>query len=272
MGVNHRRLIALLLPALLLLAAGCRHDNELLESELRARERDVDGLKDEVHRLEWHNEALQRQLGAAAHPGPAHYPPESAAQAFELRRITLGRGTGGYDVDHRLGDDALQVVLEPRDGEDHVVKAPGTLTVTALDISPEGVKTPFSSWTVGPEQLRKNWRNGIFSTGYVLVLPWQAPPHGERIRVVARLQTVDGRLFETDRDVRIVLPPEPWHPKGPPAPGPAPKPLVPPEPLPLPTPRPAETGDGPGLEPAAHWGPPPLEGAVQLLRPTPLDP
>ena len=289
-----RRKASLLLLPLLLLPAGCRNTGQqLLESELRARERDVRELKEELSKVECHNEALQRELGAIRQQTPATVvlSPEQAAQTYTLRRITLGRGTGGYDQDHQLGDDALQVVLEPRDGDDHVIKAPGTATLTALEISPEGLKTPFSSWVVSPEELRKSWRSGFFSTGYILVLPWQGPPpHTEQVRVIARFQTTDGRAFEAERDVRVVLrpevlrerlppPPEPPAPiPGPPAAGPPP-----PEPMPLPPPRtldPALPPGGPTLpapapapvQPAANWQAAPLEGAIQLGRPAPLLP
>jgi hypothetical protein len=270
----HRTSALLLLAALLL--PGCRHNTELLESELRAREREARELREEVARLEFHNEALQRGLTTLG-PDGCKLPPEAAAQIFTLHRITLGRSTGGYDQDHQLGDEALQVVLEPRDGDDHVIKAPGTVHVTALEISPEGLKTPFSSWTVPPEQLRGAWKNGFFTTGYVLVLPWQKAPHCERVRVVARLETADGRLFETDRDVRVVLRPEILRerpPEGLPAPPtvlplPAPRPLNAPPleggPL-LPTP-----GAGVRAQPARGWQPVSLEGAVQLHRPLPAE-
>jgi hypothetical protein len=270
--------LALLLPLLLLPAAGCRNNSELVEAELAARERDVRELKEELQRLEWHNEALQKELSVSQHDNP-RLAPEHATQIFELRRIVLGRSTAGYDQDNHLGDDALQVALEPRDGADHVIKAPGTLSVTALEVSPEGIKTPFSSWTVLPEQLRDSWKTGFFSTGYVLVLPWQTPPHCEHVRVVARLQTPDGRLFETDRDIRVVLRPEMLKPRlpAPVAPGPV-GPEVPSEPLPAPRPANQPPSEGPalsgavfhGVEPAAHWQAPPLEGAVQLERPEPL--
>jgi hypothetical protein len=229
--------------------------------------------------------------------------PEQAAQTYTLRRLTLGRGTGGYDEDRQLGDEALQVVLEPRDTEDHIIKAPGTVSVIALEISREGIKTPFSSWVVPPEQLRKSWRNGFFSTGYILVLPWQAaPPHSEQVRVVARLQTSDGRVFEAERDVRVVLRPEVLREKMPPAQGtppagppttepppaatppvPTPPAPVPPPPTLLPMPRkvePVPPAEGPALpsptaatiEPVANWQAAPLDGAVLLRPPLPLQP
>jgi len=277
------RFAACLLPlALLAAAAGCR-SNDLVESELRARERDVRELRDELHRLEFQNEALQRELGASRSAGAHPVLPEVAASSFGLKRLTLGRGTGGLDDDRVPGDEALQVVLEPRDGDDAVIKAPGSASISALQISPEGLKTPISSWNVTPDELRRAWRSGLFTTGYVLVLPWQAPPTGEQVRVVVQFKTADGRVFEADRDVRVR--PAPPSVPGPPAPAvpPAPVPVVPPAGEPLPPPRkldlpppPAQVQPLPGgqvtVERTATWEAPSLEGAVRLGRPESLRP
>jgi hypothetical protein len=256
------RTVLLLLP-LCFLSAGCHSTNqELLESELRARDRQLRELREQVNLLECHNEALQRQLTTVYQQGSFKLSPEQLAQVGCLHRITIGRGTGGYDQDHQLGDEALQVVIEPRDGADHVIKAPGTVTITALEISSEGIKTPFSAWTVSPEQLRKSWKSGFFTTGYVLVLPFQTSPHSPQVRVVVRFQTDDGRLFEADRDVRVMLRPEVLG--APPSPEAAPLPV----PRKLDVPPPPDGGPVlPPLEQTGVWQAPSLAGAVQLGRP-----
>jgi len=58
------------------------------------------------------------------------------------------------------------VVIEPRDYDDHSIKAPGTVHISVLEITPQGVKTPLCSWDISAEQLRQNWRQGLLSTGY----------------------------------------------------------------------------------------------------------
>src|SRR5262249_30095006 len=127
--------------------AGCRNNNnELVESELRAQERIVREQREELARLQAHNDALQRDLGTTQQGTAYKLPPELAAQTCALKRIALGRGTCGYDTDGQLGDEAVQVILEPRDGADHTIKAPGTVTVSALEITAEGIKTPNSTW------------------------------------------------------------------------------------------------------------------------------
>ncbi len=195
----------LLVVCLLVGVVGCGNHlrRELLESELRNREIHNRELKDELQRHEHHSDALQREINSLRQK--SKITPEQAAQTFTLRRIALGRMTGGVDNDKTPGDEALQVYLEPYDGDDHVIKAPGQVQIDVLQITSEGMKVPLSTWDIGPEQLRRSWRSGLLSSGYVLVLPWKVTPMTQNVRVVARLTLSDGRTFEADRDVKIRL-------------------------------------------------------------------
>jgi hypothetical protein len=254
-----------------LLAAGCR-TCEPVESELRAREHDVSELRDEVTRLQGVNDSLEHELQAVRQNSSAKISPELAAQTYGVRSITLGRQTGGYDNDDCPGDEALQVVLEPHDPDGHTIKAPGSLEVLALEIAPEGLKKPLSSWLVPPDQLRHSWRSGLLSTAYFVVLPWKNWPTCDKLRVVARFTLADGRVFEADRDVLVHLTapalrkpfigePPGTTPPEPDTPLPLPRKLDQPPPMPS------------GTTPAALWQSQPaapLAGAVQVLRPIPL--
>jgi hypothetical protein len=269
--------------ALLTGGAGCRNC-DLVEAELRTLERDLGELKNELFRSEAQNEALQREVCALRQGGPVKVTPEEASQQFTVRQIVLGRGTGGHDTDGWPGDEALEVVLEPRDGDNHAIKASGTLYVEAVEINREGMKSFLSSWDVPPEQLRPTWRSGLFSTGYHVVLPWKAWPTSDKVRVTARFTLPDGRSFEADRDVTIRPTPVakqkalPAAPVGPPA-------VVPPE---LPLPRKVDP-PAPAAPQARWWDPAPaqnpiqqtmvwqakkrpLNEAIELLRPVPLPP
>src|SRR5689334_22756746 len=113
-------LLALLAGPFLLAAVGCRSNNDLLVAELRSREFELRELRDELHRAECHSDALQHiahDLGPGPHPSPP-LPPELASQAYTLKEVKLGRGTGGYDEDGCAGDEALMVVLHPYDCDD----------------------------------------------------------------------------------------------------------------------------------------------------------
>jgi hypothetical protein len=239
--------------ALVACALGCRSNCDQVEAELRARENDVHVLRAELSKAEFYNHAMQREVfalrGLPGHDGIVHKPTEP----YPVRSIVLGRQTGGHPSDHG-GDDALQVMVEPRDPEDHAIKAPGALYVEALEVSTEGLKHSLSAWEVPPEQLRTSWQQGLFTTGYLVCLPWKNWPSTEKLRVVARLKLLDGRVFEADKDVTIRV--APGHQRRTPA-----------EPPPSITPAPAPTQPAPSPPPsstAPQVLPPPMPVAPQL--------
>lgn len=190
-----------LLPFSVSLVSGCR-SCERVEAELRARENEVRELKEELHRLEAMNEGFMREQAAKPNAS-AKVVPEYAAHTFQIKEVVLGRQTGGYDEDDCPGDEGLQIVLEPRDGDGHAIKAPGSLQVTALEIQSQGIKTGLSTWDIPPENLRRTWKSGLLATGYYLHLPWKNWPTASKIRVIARFTLADGRFFEADKDVTI---------------------------------------------------------------------
>src|SRR5438477_13192731 len=106
MPAGRRSLLLTLLACLLLV--GCRR-NDLVENELRHKETLLREAIADLKRTEAYNVALQREIQAMrVGSGPA-LPPEIAPSTFGLKRIVLGRGTGGYDNDNLPGDEALQV-------------------------------------------------------------------------------------------------------------------------------------------------------------------
>jgi hypothetical protein len=247
-------------------SAGCRHTNqELLESELRTKEIQYRELLDEHEKAEHQAKALEREIEALRKGSKLS--PEQASQTYNLKRIVLGRLTGGQDADKKTGDDALLLIVEPRDGFDHVIKAPGRLTVWVLEISPQGVKKPFTTWDIPAVELARSWKSGLLSSGYVLTLPWKSYPTSENLRVVVRLVTPDGRTFEADKDIRIHLVP------GAEKLRPSPFETEPIEPEILPRPL---NGDGRApvrfgtVAPVGLWQAAPLEDAVKLLQPSPV--
>jgi hypothetical protein len=256
--------------------AGCRH-SDLVEAELRTKENELREARGELLKSEAFNEALERELHAVHSSPPGVITPELGSQLYTLKEIVLGRQTGGYDDDDCPGDEALQVVLEPRDMDGHAIKAPGMLHVEALEITSEGLKIPLSSWDVPPDHLRRTWRNGLLATGYYVVLPWKTWPTNTKLRVIARFTLADNRVYEADRDVTIRLtPPAKQKPSAAPILVPAPPETE--TPLPLPQngdARPGENRSQPAdatpsaLAPAGLRPLPALSGAVELLRPAP---
>lgn len=249
------RLVLCLLPLLSpLLATGCRTSTEALEADNRKKEIELRELRERLDHTEAVNNGLMREIygvqgmpATGAPPTSAKPPPDQTAPVAGMKEVVIGRGTGGIDEDKLPGDEALQVVIEPRDVDNHTVKVPGTVHLTVLQVASEGTKMPIGSWEIPPEKLRHLWKPGLFSTGYSVVLPWQKWPTSSKLRVVVRFTLSDGRVFEADKDVTIKPPkmpppgphpmPIPMQPSGPEEPGPS---LSPDGETPLPAPRPLQ--------------------------------
>jgi hypothetical protein len=249
---------------------GCKTNNryELIEAELRTRERELAETRaalDQSRSLLRAYEYAQRTT--AAPPGTGAYLP--------VKEIALGRGTGGVDEDGAPGDEALMVVIVPRDEDGAPIKAPGRALVVVWEVTPAGVKNQIGSWEVSADKLRRSWRSGFISTGYFVQLPWQTPPATDRLRVGVRFITTDGRTYETDRDV-YVKPPLAPHTNVLPYPQPAPGLGSTPVPR-VPTVTPPPGGGGP-RQPVFPEMPPPgvpsmiPPGAEELPPPAPSTP
>lgn len=201
------RAVALLCALFSAASFGCRSSNqELVEIELRSKEEQLEKLKQEVDRRDLDARALEMEIAqlqrACTKPG------QPAGNVIVVKEITLGRLTGGVDEDPKLpGDEALQILLEPRDADNNTVKAPGSLHVDAYEIMPQGQKVFLSSWDLSPGELRKKWDEPLLgSAAYRIVLPWKTQPASEKLRIVVRFKTLDGQEYEVDKDVAVRLP------------------------------------------------------------------
>lgn len=193
-----------LLPLLFL--AGCKPDKryDLIEAELRTRDRELADTRAALEQARNLNRAYAQQSAVAAEPAPSAATPVY----IPVKDITLGRGTGGMAPERGACDEGLMVVVVPHDEDGAAVKVPARLEIAAWDVSPAGLKTPIGNWAIPPEKLRPSWRGGLFNTGYFTVVPWQTRPTTERVRIAVRLTTLDGRAFEADKDVYVNVTPK----------------------------------------------------------------
>jgi len=198
--LRYRRLVFVGVAIVATFHTSCRSTKryEIIEAELRTRERELNEARGELQNAKSLNNAYART---------PRYGPEmdngAGAPTLPLKEIVLGTGTGGADNDDRPGDEALQIVLVPRDDDGSSVKVPGRAEVSAFEIARSGVKTAIGRWEVPPEQLRRTWRGGLFATGYYVPLLWDQLPGTERLRIAVRFVTLDGRTFEADKDITV---------------------------------------------------------------------
>jgi hypothetical protein len=193
--------VCLLVTIHFTLLIGCKPNKryDLIEAELRTRERELADTRTALEQARNLNRAYAQQ-SVGAEPTPPNAP-----TYVPVKEITLARGTGGVFGESATGDDGLMVVVVPRDEDGAAVKVPARLEIAAWEITSAGLKNPIGNWSVPAEKVRPTWRSGFISTGYFVVVPWQSHPSTDRIRVAIRLTTLDGRAFETDKDIYVKL-------------------------------------------------------------------
>jgi hypothetical protein len=245
---------------------GCKSRSDLVEAELRYKDRQLRETQGELERSAMLNEAYEQTMREQRFINPAR----PACAHSVIKQIQIGRGTSGIDEDNCRGDEGIQVIIVPIDGDGSAVKVGGTARVTAWQITPEGLKVPLSQWEVSAGHLQRNWRTGLLSTGYYVALPWQVLPCQDRLRVIVTFTTTDGAVFEAERDIPIRIGPiDTRQPLGGPqlgqpqpatAPATGPGPIIPPPSVPppeqLPPPNPGQVLPPPvPAGPSTSWKP-----------------
>lgn len=185
------------------LFGGCRHPNsQFVEMELRSRENQLRETQEELQRTKSFNAALLQELQSVKGSTPAM---PAARPLPPVKDIVIGRQTTGVDDDPVPGDEALQIVVEPRDRGGRAVKAAGSLELTAFEIGAQGERTALSTWDIPNDQLRLMWKSGLLSTGYFVIVPWKNWPATNKLIVLAKFMAADGATFEASKDVTIRL-------------------------------------------------------------------
>lgn len=202
--------VYLAIPIALGALAGCRSNNskDRLETNLRQREKEIALLREDIDRIAGYNLALQTEVRSMrGQPGPSACDPFTPL--YPVRSIVVGRTSTALDDDGKPGDDAVQIVLETRDADGKLFRAPGKVQMQMLEVSPEGLKNLIGTYQFGPDEMRPLWKQGLLTSGYVFNLPWQTPPRQDKIRVVAQFTMEDGRQFEAERELRVKPPSNP---------------------------------------------------------------
>ena len=130
---------------------------------------------------------------------------------FHVRRIALGRYTGGADLDGVEGDDGIKVYLRPIDQEGSVVKTAGEVRIGLFDLAADPQDNLIGEYEFTVEQVSKQWSGGFMAYHFSFECPWKlAPPARDEITV--RVQFTDyltGKVFTAQKLCKVKLPPLP---------------------------------------------------------------
>jgi hypothetical protein len=137
-------------------------------------------------------------------------PNDRLGKLFTTHGLRLGKLTGGWDRDSSAaGHEGLQVYTVPTDQEGDEIKASGSFTIDAFDLS-RSSEVRLGHWEFSTDQSSKHWLGNALQYGYIFELPWQtAPTHDEVTVRVTFTDELTGRQFSNQRAIKIQLPLDP---------------------------------------------------------------
>jgi hypothetical protein len=135
--------------------------------------------------------------------------------AAAVTEIVINRSaTRGQDVDGVLGDEGLNLMIQPKNANGRVILQPGDLSVSVVDPK---LRKRIGFWRFLPEEVELFYVNDeIASEGILLHLPWdESTPRRARLLVHVEFVTADGRTLKTSSDVLIKPPTDGYSPNDP---------------------------------------------------------
>jgi hypothetical protein len=165
-------------------------------------------LHDRVTRLERTHEADRAKIAgleSSATTLPS-LPPNRLDELFTVHGLRIGRLTGGADLDSaKPGEEGLKVYVVPTDQAGEDIKAAGSFTIEAFDLS-QDKDQKIGQWNFDLQQSKKGWYGSLLYS-YVLTCPWQKVPTHSKLTVkITFTDALTGRRFQTQRVVDVELP------------------------------------------------------------------
>jgi hypothetical protein len=195
-------LLALVVP--LFTALGCGGTPSAANITLR---KELDQRDDEIKSLNTQHQADLADLRAAKGPTSAPVAPDELAKLFTTHGIAFGRLTAGSDFDsNKPGDQGLKIYVVPTDDDGQPLKAAGSFTIQAFDLSDPN--NSIGKWTFDVNTARRDWFGQALLYTYVLPCRWQRIPLRPQLTLrVTFHDELTGRDFDAQRTVSITPPP-----------------------------------------------------------------
>ena len=108
-----------------------------------------------------------------------------------------------FDGDGDGRSDGLAVVFEPRDADERMVTAAGDVSIVALDPaagpSASAESGCIARWDIPAREAIGHFRRTSRARGLHFVLRWpDEPPRSDHLRLLVRLTTFDGRVYDAE--------------------------------------------------------------------------
>jgi hypothetical protein len=172
---------------------GCGPDYNGIANRLRKENLDqrsqISTLNEKLTNRDVTIHDLQARLGVGAtQPTAALLAPEYLSQVFTATRIEIRSQTDAEDLGG--GNWGLRVFLRFFDDDGQIIPATGTLTIETFEL-PVAPAEPhrLGTWTVTPEEMKKDWYTGLGQNHFAISCPLETVPTG--VDVVIRVKLRD---------------------------------------------------------------------------------
>ena len=165
-----------------------------------------DQLELNLSRVEIPSGSVPAQLASAtaAKPGSLHI---TSDQITDRRIVELAFHptlTRAIDVDDHPDDDAVYLVLQPKNERGQVVPEVAELTIIVLDPAREGDAAKMGRWQYSASEVQSKFQPIGSEQGIHLQLPWNGPdPTADRVIVFALFKFTDGRQVMGEKEILV---------------------------------------------------------------------
>jgi hypothetical protein len=132
-------------------------------------------------------------------PVPVAYD-QPLAEGRPVRLVINAAATACFDDNGDGSSDGVAVTFEPRDADEKLVPAEGSVSIALYDVA--AAEAPIATWTIPSSQAATHFRRTTRLRGMHFPLRWTGvPPTGDHVRVVVSLTGPDGTSLETDATI-----------------------------------------------------------------------
>jgi len=116
------------------------------------------------------------------------------------------RLTGGMDRDGEPGDEGIMVMVEPRDAQGRLIKAPGAVSVVVMDPTQQDDASRVARWDFQAHEFDEHFKSSTFGHGLQYELAWPGNiPANRDLVVFVRYINPDGTKVTADAPLSIRL-------------------------------------------------------------------
>jgi hypothetical protein len=147
------------------------------------------------------------ELIPAPLPTDEAYIPDNEITDFQVEDVVVHQShTRGVNTNREPGDDAIALLVQPRNRANQVIEDWERISVVMIDPALPGEQARVARWELTPEKSKPWLLDARPAAGVKFLLPWpDGPPLNNRMKLFVRYHTKDNRKLIAESDMHITL-------------------------------------------------------------------